>query len=174
MARVGNDGFRKGAAQATRDALHLVLMLAGVGVALYLVDVGCVFRQVTGLACPGCGMTRAWLSLLRLDVAAAAAYHPLFWVVPLAIGLLWAQEVCGRLVRSADAPSGRTLRLARGFLRCYNAVLLVLVCALLALWVIRLLDPADAGLLFGGVAPAGVEPDIVGWSRPTWMGWLGI
>lgn len=175
MARPGDNRPAQGVADATRDALRLVLVVAGAGVALYLTDIGCVVRRVTGLACPGCGMTRAWLAVLRLDFAAAVAYHPLFWAAPLAVALLWAQEVSGRVVRRAGeggAPRGLPLRLARGFLRCHNVVLLALLGALLALWAVRLLDPVDTGLLFGGTPPAGVsEPDVVNWTCPEWLLW---
>lgn len=37
---------------------------------------------------PTCGMTRAYLSLLKLDLKSAFYYHPLFWVVPAIAGLL--------------------------------------------------------------------------------------
>lgn len=49
----------------------------------YLLDLPCIPRYLTGLICPGCGMSRAWLSALQLDLAAAFRYHPLFWCVPL-------------------------------------------------------------------------------------------
>ncbi|MBR2223847.1 MAG: DUF2752 domain-containing protein [Christensenellaceae bacterium] len=50
---------------------------------LYLSGIGCVFRYFLGIICPGCGMTRALLSALRLDFAAAWNYHPMFWSVPI-------------------------------------------------------------------------------------------
>ena len=40
----------------------------------------CPIRYITGISCAGCGMSRAWLSLLRLNFEAAFAYHPLFWL----------------------------------------------------------------------------------------------
>ena len=55
-------------------------ILAIVGVIL-LLDVGCLFRKLTGVPCPGCGMTRAHLAVLRLDFRAAFYYHPL-WMLP--------------------------------------------------------------------------------------------
>lgn len=35
----------------------------------------CLFRNLTGWECPGCGMTRAVLSLLRGDLATALHYN---------------------------------------------------------------------------------------------------
>lgn len=49
--------------------------------AVLLLDVGCVFRRITGIPCPGCGMTRAHLAALRLDFRGAFYYHPL-WFLP--------------------------------------------------------------------------------------------
>ena len=34
------------------------------------------------LYCPGCGITRAWIRVLHLDLAGAFACHPLFWMAP--------------------------------------------------------------------------------------------
>ena len=51
-----------------------------------LLDWPCVFTYVVGLPCPGCGMTRALLAVLRLDFAAAFSYHPMFWSLPLLYG----------------------------------------------------------------------------------------
>lgn len=51
----------------------------------------CPFQLFFGLSCPGCGMTRSFLSLLKLDFAHAFYYHPLFPVVIL-VALLWLLE----------------------------------------------------------------------------------
>jgi len=42
----------------------------------------CIFSFVTGFPCPGCGMTRAWLSFLQLDFKQAFFFHPLFLLPP--------------------------------------------------------------------------------------------
>lgn len=43
----------------------------------------CVIYNTTGLPCPSCGMTRAFLYLAKLDFVEAFHYHPLFPMVPL-------------------------------------------------------------------------------------------
>lgn len=58
-------------------------------VILYVFQLGCPILRITGLPCPGCGMTRAWLSVLRLDFAAAFSYNPMFWAVPVLCLMLW-------------------------------------------------------------------------------------
>lgn len=46
----------------------------------YFRFIRCPVKYWTGISCPGCGMTRAWLSLIMLDVKSAWHYHPLFWM----------------------------------------------------------------------------------------------
>ena len=43
----------------------------------------CLFKRFFGIPCPGCGMTRAYLALLRLDIRGAFEMHPMFWSVPI-------------------------------------------------------------------------------------------
>lgn len=38
---------------------------------------GCPWHHVTGIACPGCGTTRAALCLLRFDLSGSLAMNPL-------------------------------------------------------------------------------------------------
>ena len=42
----------------------------------------CTIRSITGLPCPGCGLTRALLLFLHGDLAGAWGMHPLFWLAP--------------------------------------------------------------------------------------------
>ncbi|MBI3184443.1 MAG: DUF2752 domain-containing protein [Myxococcales bacterium] len=51
-------------------ASSLVLPFSGVGVDL------CWLHSVTGLPCPGCGMTRAFIALSQGDLATAAGANP--------------------------------------------------------------------------------------------------
>jgi len=47
----------------------------------------CPFRLLTGLPCPGCGLTRSVVSFLHGDVAGAIAFHPLGPLVVAALAL---------------------------------------------------------------------------------------
>ncbi|MCP3914140.1 MAG: DUF2752 domain-containing protein [bacterium] len=48
--------------------------------------VPCPVHAVTGVACPGCGMTRACVALAHGEVASAWSFHPFaFLLVPLAL-----------------------------------------------------------------------------------------
>ena len=58
----------------TRTVLTLAVFL--LALAAYAFLVGCPFRQLFGVKCPMCGMTRAFLSLLRLDLREAFRWHP--------------------------------------------------------------------------------------------------
>lgn len=51
----------------------------------YRTGIGCVWKHLFGIPCPGCGFTRAVVSACRLDFAAAFSYHPMFWSLPLLI-----------------------------------------------------------------------------------------
>jgi len=60
---------------------------------LNLFDIGCIFKWITGISCPGCGITRAVLSTLRLDFKTALYYHPLFWlIIPTILFLVCAKK----------------------------------------------------------------------------------
>lgn len=45
------------------------------------IGVPCVFHELTGLYCPGCGITRVALSVLRLDWIQAFRYNPLVFIL---------------------------------------------------------------------------------------------
>lgn len=153
---MSNSREHKGAAELIRRAFSCIGVLFIAWLALYLLDIGCVFRLMTGIPCPGCGMTRAWLAALRLDFAAAFAYHPLFWVVPIAFALAFVREET-----ASD-------KVKHGI----DIVIAVLCVLVIAVWIVRLVNPADAGLLFGGHAPAGVPDDIIHLEQPRWLAFL--
>jgi hypothetical protein len=85
---------------------------------------GCLVHAVLGVDCPFCGMTRATLALVRGDVAAALALHPLAPFV-----------LSAALVLAAIVVSGRTDRLLVGRRPVW------LLAAIGAVWAARLAVP---------------------------------
>lgn len=59
--------------------LYAWVLAIGLGYVLWIRMTGlaipCVVWKTTGLLCPGCGITRMFLALLRLDLAAAFRYN---------------------------------------------------------------------------------------------------
>jgi hypothetical protein len=81
----------------------------GVGGLFYLkvwlpvtkLGIPCVFHELTGLYCPGCGMTRAVLALLRLDVYQAFRYNTLlFFLLPMYV--LYQLAIMKKMRRSSN------------------------------------------------------------------------
>lgn len=86
---------------------------------------GCPVRKLTGIPCPACGITRAYLSLFKGDLSGAFNYHPLFFLaVPAFILVI-------RLLGSEKEKSGK-------FTRLYKALALIILILFLSLYFIRL------------------------------------
>lgn len=89
--------------------LSLVAAL-GAGYALWVnlthLAVPCPIHAVTGLQCPGCGVTRMCLALLRLDVSGAWQANPVLLVllVPMG-GLMFYRMAC--YIRDGHTPPKR-------------------------------------------------------------------
>lgn len=58
---------------------HLKLICIFLAIFLiYILFTGCPIKLFTGVSCAGCGMSRAYFSLLHLNFRDAFYYHPLF------------------------------------------------------------------------------------------------
>ena len=77
------------ALRLARGGLALLALGLGYAVFCFLTKwaLPCPFRLATGLSCPGCGVTRMCLALLRLDFSAAWRANPgLLALSPLLLG----------------------------------------------------------------------------------------
>lgn len=115
-----------------RDRLILLSPLAAIGlmVAAPAMEEGptfCPFALSTGMACPGCGMTRAAGQLLRGDLASAVNYHPLVPAIALMATVGWGWFVL-RKTGTVGPISNRLL----------NGILTVTLVALVTVWIARL------------------------------------
>jgi hypothetical protein len=82
-----------------RVALRYGILLF-VGLAYYLfvsltnLGIPCLFRLVTGLQCPGCGISRMLIALVRLDLVSAFRCNPaVFLTGPLVLFFLVRSDV---------------------------------------------------------------------------------
>lgn len=71
-----------------RECIILVAVLGFYCMLAYFLNLPCPIYWVTGVSCPGCGMTRALFSVLRFDFAGAFYYHPLIFLCIPAIPVL--------------------------------------------------------------------------------------
>jgi len=64
---------------------HIIILLTCTAYILIInaLNIGCPFRWVTGIPCPACGTTRAYVSFFNLDFKGAFLHHPLFWLLPI-------------------------------------------------------------------------------------------
>lgn len=87
-------------------AAAFVVIAVGGLLILYFINpsrthlVPCPFHLLTGLDCPGCGMTRAMHSLLHLDLRAAFFFNPFVFAVAPFLAFVWIclfrRILCGR------------------------------------------------------------------------------
>lgn len=83
----------------------LAFLAAAVGL-MWIFQLPCVWKTLLRIPCPGCGMTRAWVSALHLDLAGAFHLHPMFWSVPVvAFWWLFDGHVTGRRLWDMLIPS---------------------------------------------------------------------
>jgi hypothetical protein len=89
----------------------------------------CTFKRLAGIGCPGCGLTRCFISVAHGDMAAAWAYNPagvfLFAATAFQIPFRWLQ--IGRLRRGLPPVRSQIL----------NWCLWALMAALLVQWIGR-------------------------------------
>lgn len=62
--------------------LLLILYFALVYILFHIFGISCVFLKFSGFPCPGCGMTRAVLALMKFDIVSAAKYNITVFFMP--------------------------------------------------------------------------------------------
>jgi hypothetical protein len=122
-------------------ALRFAFVACAVGAAVILDVPLCPFALLTHHPCPGCGLTRATLALLRGHLAEALDFHPLVLIVaPLIVGMAMAMAY-GYVVRGTVA-----IPLRPGS-RWMTGGAIALTVAMLGVWLARFCGA------FGGPVP---------------------
>lgn len=79
----------------------------------------CLFLNITGVPCPACGMTRAYVALFRGDLSQAFYYHPLF-LMPIIIIVISHNKIMANK-------------------KLFNGLVISLIIILLIVYIIRLI-----------------------------------
>lgn len=100
----------------------------------------CSFRLMTGLPCPGCGLTRAVALLMHGQLGASLAMHP-FGIAAIGLALL---QIPPRAVRAAGAVPPWTFR----WDRLWAFALVTTAVLMMSWWIVRI----------GALGSVGVRP----------------
>ena len=90
------------------------------GVRRILLGNECAMKQLFGIPCPVCGMTRAYFSLFTLNFSDAFHYNPAFWTFPV--------SVLACIMAFADKKRARL----------WLAVFALMLAVLLCVWIFRI------------------------------------
>jgi hypothetical protein len=100
--------------------------------ALHLPGWECAFFRVTGLPCPGCGLTRACLLLLKGEVQASIKFHAFAPIFILFIALLITCTLMPRTLIEPFISKAETLERRTG-------ITIIILGGLILYWLARLL-----------------------------------
>lgn len=124
-------------ARVLRDRRFGLVMIGALGVHLGLALLGlpgwqCPLLRLTGVPCPGCGLTRACLLLAQGEVRAAIEFHafaPVFlvFIAILIIGTLLPRSIAEPLIHKAETLERQT------------AITIIILGGLILYWLARLL-----------------------------------
>ncbi len=106
-----------------KDYVYLSIFFIILYGAFHILEIGCPIRFLTGISCAGCGMTRAWLSIIKLDVRNAFYYHPLFWIPPLVVGIVLFKNKISK--------------------KSYSFLIIFISVIFITVYVIRILNPTN-------------------------------
>lgn len=122
------------------NMLITTLAVIAVYAVMMILGLPCPIKFMSGISCAGCGMTRAFISVLKGDFAAAIYYHPLVFFVPIAFALLLVAHFMGKK-------------------KLYNATLITGSAIMIAVWLVRLAHPEC------DVVTVDFDSGLIGWIR---------
>lgn len=95
---------------------------------LTVTGIGCPIKYLTGVSCAGCGMSRAYMALLRGDWAEAFRCHPLFILPPIVVILIYNKKAIKPVI--------------------YKSSLTLVIIAFIAVYLYRLIGGNDEIVVF--------------------------
>ena len=127
----GKNIFSRIVSKITSLPVYVLVIIGTISVAAELIrrfvfGGGCLLKDIFGIACPSCGMSRAFWCVMKLDFKSAFHFNPAFWTFPLMC-------IFGVLLAADKQPGNRTRRMIWGI------VFSVLVLIFFGVWVYRLI-----------------------------------
>ena len=110
------------------DAAGAILAVALLYLFFHLTGIGCPIKFLTGVSCPGCGMTRACLSVARFHFADAWHFHPLVYLLPFALLLFLLRRRISNKI--------------------YKFFIFTFVAIFVTIYLIRMMDPSNEIVTF--------------------------
>lgn len=103
-----------------------IILIIGIAYGLFVMYTGigipCIFKLITGYECPGCGVSRMCMSLMKLDFKAAYNYNKVLFILSPFLILLFALNLY-RYIRYNDSKMTKV-----------QSTILYIAIALLLLW----------------------------------------
>ena len=96
-----------------RKKIAYFLILSCAAIMMYTLHLSCVWKQIFHVPCCLCGMTRAVLAILRLDIASAVRYHFMVLFLPL---IFWFYIKDGKIFASGRANTAVLIFILAGFI----------------------------------------------------------
>lgn len=67
-----------------KNIMFIIVGIGAISLLAYVLGINlCPFYTTTGIPCPSCGMTRAFVSLMHFNLSDAFMYNPLFIFLPI-------------------------------------------------------------------------------------------
>lgn len=106
-----------------KELIEIILCVIAYAIVLNLLNISCPIKAITGVSCAGCGMTRAFISILKGNINEALMYHPLFWMVPIFVLIYIYRD---------KIPS-----------KIFKILMAIFIIAFIVCYIIRMLNPND-------------------------------
>ena len=101
--------------------ISIILLVFGILV-VFVFDINCIFKNIIGIPCPGCGLTRGFRSLFSVHLLKAEMYN--FLTIPIFLFLLM---IFGLIIVDIVTKKNRT-ELMLNKIASHYIILIAIVC----------------------------------------------
>ncbi len=110
--------------------MTLILLVFGILV-VFVFDINCIFKSLTGIPCPGCGLTRGFRALFSGNIIKAESYNIL--TIPIFLFFILLSILLTIDILTNNNYSERVLKIASK----HYILLIIIVCISWAINIIR-------------------------------------